>query len=307
MYKKIFKKKKMVGVALVLIMLTYVYASSSVYAKNSGSIPTVEETIVTPVEEELAANECLAVEQLQADESSIIEPIPLPLVQSMTQAQASPTSLYQDTEYDSFFEHTVFVGDSLTVGFSNYCENHSNTIATDTTYFLAKTSCSAQIALSSKALTTHADVMPSYNGKVQYIEDSISQMTDVEKVFICFGMNDLVTSTPSQYVSNMETLIERILTKSPQVSIYVISIPCIIETVQSGQLSNDSIQAANSLMQTTCETKGWGFVNLAEYLMNAQMAIYPEYSSDGYVHENSSAYAIWIKVLRNYAYKDMTL
>lgn len=41
--------------------------------------------------------------------------------------------------------------------------------------------------------------------------------------------------------------------------------------------------------------------------MNSHMAIYPEYSSDGYVHENNAAYAIWVKVLRNYAYKEMTL
>ena len=306
MSKKIFKKKKITGVALVLILLTYVCASSSVYAKTLRDIPDGQKTIAEPDEEELIAAGYSEQEQIPAEESSI-QPIALPLVQSLTQAQASPASLYQDADYDNFFEHTVFVGDSLTVGFSNYCQAHSNTMASDTTHFLAKTSCSAKIALSSNALTSHAKVMPSYNGKVQYIEDSISQMTDVEKVFICFGMNDLVGSTPSQYVNDMETLIGRILAKSPQVSIYVISIPCIIETAPSGQLNNASIQKANSLMQTSCETKGWGFVNLAEYLMNSHMAIYPEYSSDGYVHENSTAYTIWVKVLRNYAYKDMTL
>ena len=299
------KKDKMIGLTFTLFIFVYTCASSSVYAKTLRDMPTENGTIAEPDEEELAGSPYISPDALVAQDT--LSAPAAPLVQNLTMAQASPSILYQDADYDSFFEHTVFVGDSLTVGFTNYCQSRSDTMATASTYFLAKTSCSAKIALSGNALTTHAKVMPSYNGKVQYIEDSISQMTDIQKVFICFGMNDLVGSTPSQYVESMETLIERIVAKSPQVSIYVISVPCIIESAQSGMLNNTSIQKANSLMQTSCQNNGWGFVNLAEYLMNSHMAIYPEYSSDGYVHENNAAYAIWVKVLRNYAYKEMTL
>lgn len=297
------KKKKFWGIAFTLIVLTYAFTSSSVYAKSSMKMTVADsKTVAEPDEEELLLEQSLP----DNIENIVIPENRVPLVQSMTCSTASIKSLYQENSCDSFYEHTVFVGDSLSVGFANYCKNHPDSLATDTTYFLAKESCSARIAISSNALTTHADVMPSYNGSVQYIEDSIAQMADIEKVFICYGMNDLVGSSPEKYIEDMQTLITRILAKNPDVTIYVISIPCIMEDAESGLLSNASIQAANHLLQTTCETNGWGFVNLSEYLMNSSLSICAEYSSDGYVHENNAAYAVWVKVLRNYAYKDMT-
>lgn len=296
-------KNKLTGIMLLVLLLVYTAASSSVNAMAPAQSPED----VTISEDRLGAVTADAKPALAVTAEETSTAVLMPLVQPMTQAPASVSALYQEAAYDSFFEHTVFVGDSLTVGFANYCKKHSDSLATDTTYFLAKESCSAKIALSGKALTEYADVMPSYNGQVRYIEDSLSEMSDIEKVFICFGMNDLVVSTPSEYVDSMETLIERILAKSPQVSIYVISIPCVVDSVQTGLLSNSSIAQANSLMQTACEDKGWGFVNLSEYLMASDLAICEKYSGDGYVHENSAAYAVWVKVLRNYAYKDMTL
>ncbi len=229
----------------------------------------------------------------------------IPVVQPLQHNAAFVDSLYQGTDFDSFYEHSVFVGDSLTVGFQAFCSSSTDSIASESTYFLARESGSAQAAISEKALTTFANIMPKYQNKVQLIEDSIAQMPDVEKVFICFGMNDLVSVTPEKFVQNLETLINRILTKKPDVSIYILSVPCIIDGVQTGSLSNASIQNANVLLNAICTEKQWGFINTTEYLMNNNHAIRTEYSSDGYVHENATAYRIWNKVLRNYAYESM--
>lgn len=295
-------------ILVVLLLLAFVFTSSSVYADSTSNMTLPSDASTSSVStENVKISDTLVKEDDSFSSSQIvIAENTTPLVQSMTQSAADSSTLYQETAANSFFEHTVFVGDSLSVGFANYCLSHEDSIATDSTYFLAKESCSAKIAISSDALTTHANVMPSYQGSVQYIEDAIAQMTDVEKVFVCFGMNDLVSSTPQQYINDMQTLLERILAKSPNVTFYLISIPCIIEDTQAGNLSNDSISAANSLLELTCRENGWGFINLAEYLMNQNLAIRVEYSSDGYVHENNAAYEIWVKVLRNYAYEGMT-
>ena len=148
--------------------------------------------------------------------------------------------------------------------------------------------------------------MPLYNDVPQYVEDSIQQIGNIEKVFICFGVNDLVASSPEEYINNMSTLVSRILEKNPDVSIYMISIPCVVETVSTGYLSNDTIMRANQLMQDHCTQQKWGFINLTEFLMNENLAIRTEYSADGFVHENAAAYDVWIKVLQNYAYEGMT-
>ncbi|MDE7030254.1 MAG: SGNH/GDSL hydrolase family protein [Lachnospiraceae bacterium] len=207
---------------------------------------------------------------------------------------------------NAFFANSVFVGDSLTVGFKDYCRTHRDSIASDTTHFLARVSCSAKAAISRNALTTHANIMPIYDGKVQYIEDSVSQMSDVSKMFICYGMNDLTGSTPKQFVADLQTLIDRIVAKSPDLQVYVISIPCVMADVDNGWLNNKNIQEANILLQDACAQNGWGFINITEHLMGSDNAIRPEYSADKYVHENSRAYKIWNSVLKDYAFMEIT-
>jgi lysophospholipase L1-like esterase len=207
---------------------------------------------------------------------------------------------------NAFFANSVFVGDSLTVGFENYCKSKSSSsISTDSTYFLARVSGSAKACISSNALTKYANIMPKYNGQVQYVEDSISQMSDVEKMFICYGMNDLTGSTPTEFVNDMQTLINRITDKNPQLSVYVISIPCVMADVNTGYLNNKNIQKANVLLQEMCSDNGYGFINISEHLMGSNNSIKSEYSSDKYVHETSTAYAVWNKVLKDYAFEEI--
>ena len=310
-YMKLYGNKKIHRVLLPISMLAFVFTSSSVYAQNADNITTILTEPTPYIISDVNSNSIPAdltndlptiTTNDTTEETTIITP-PTPLVQSMTNSAASTSSLYETYNNDDFFANSVFIGDSITVGFSAYCNNHSDSMATDTTHFLAKESCSAKVATSSTALTKHADIMPVYNDKVTYFENAIAQMPDIEKVFICFGMNDLVMSTPEQYIYSMDSLIENILSKSPDVSIYCISVPCVIDSVQSGLLCNDSISEANQLLQAECSDKGWGFINLSEYLMNSSRSICPEYSSDGFIHENNSAYEIWVKVLRNYAYE----
>lgn len=293
-------------VSALLLMMAFVFASSSVYVYSAENMNEFSsETLNTSVQPVNIVSNLIHETTHSNDLVQTSTPAnTLPLVQSLTNNAADTALLHHSPLTDSFFEHTVFVGDSLTVGFANYCNTHSNSIATDTTYFLAKESGSAKAAISKNALTTYAKVMPSYLGNVQYIEDSISQMSNIQKAFICYGMNDLVSSTPTQYLSDIKTLIQRITDKNPDLTIYVISVPCIVEDIQTGNLSNEAIQNANTLLEYACRENGWGFVNLAEYLMNENMAIRLEYSSDGYVHQNSAAYEIWEKVLKNYAYEE---
>lgn len=295
-------KKYIRRVLLTLFLPIFTLASTFVYAQDSEWMNTEEieqEHFLAPLIIPVDGDNTLYIDSFE----DVYTSSNLPIVQSLTNQPSLITSLYQGTEYDSFFEHSVFVGDSLTVGFQTFCSGTSDSIASESTYFLAKESGSSQAAISEKALTAFANIMPTYQGKVQLIEDSISQIADVEKVFICYGMNDLVSSTPEKFVQNLETLINRILSKKNHVSIYVLSVPCIVEGVQTGSLSNASIQSANQLLATTCTEKQWGFINTTEYLMNDSLSIRSEYSSDGYVHENAAAYRIWTKVLRNYAYE----
>lgn len=285
-------------IALFICMM--ILTPSTVYAEELVNMPTF--SVIQPITGAALSNENLP--------ESLTERLNLYLVDSYTNgsidAQEYNTILSSGmVSENAFFDNSVFIGDSLTVGFKEYCRTHSS-IATDSTYFLARIGCSATAAISDYALTKHAGIMPIYNGKVQYIEDSVAQLPNVSKMFICYGMNDLTGTTPERFVNNMQKLIARITDKTPGLQVYVISIPCVMSDVNTGYLNNRSIQSANILLQNACAENGWGFINISEHLMGNDGSIRPEYSSDNYVHENNRAYTIWNKVLKEYAFMEIT-
>lgn len=288
--------KKYTNSVLALFICMLILAPSTVYAEELAKMPVF--SIIQPITGAALSSEALP--------ESLTARLNFYLVDSFTDGSID-VQKYNDIlssgmiSENAFFTNSVFVGDSLTVGFEEYCRTHDS-IASESTYFLARVSCSAKVAISDSALTKHANIMPIYNGKAQYIEDSVSQLPNVSKMFICYGMNDLTGSTPEQFVTDLQTLIGRILSKTPNLQVYIISIPCVMSDVQTGGLNNNTIQTANILLQNTCAENGWGFVNISEYLMGQDHAIRPEYSSDHYVHENSRAYKIWNSVLKDYAF-----
>lgn len=292
--------KKYTNSVLALFVCMLILTPSTVYAEELVNMPAF--SIIQPITGAALANENLT--------GSLTERLNLYLVDNYTNGTIDEQKFNEIltsgmVSENAFFANSVFVGDSLTVGFKEYCRTHDS-IASDSTYFLARVSCSAKAAISKNALTEHAGIMPIYNGQVQYIEDSVSQLPNITKMFICYGMNDLTGSTPSQFVSDMQTLIARITDRTPGLQVYVISIPCIMGDVNTGRLNNQSIQTANLLLQDACTQNGWGFINISEHLMGANNAIRPEYSADNYVHENSRAYKVWNNVLKDYAFMEIT-
>lgn len=296
--------KRNVGYSLSLLVLTIfslVLAPITAYAQDNSLMQN--SFVIQPITGGAIPSDTLPV--------SLVYNLNTYLVDSFTQGTMDAQTFNDFVNSgviseNGFFENSVFVGDSLTVGFEQYCKTHNDSIATGSTHFLARVGCSAQAAISSNALTKHSKIMPKYNGSVQYIEDAITQMPDVKKAFICYGMNDLVGSSPAKFVENLQTLVNKILIKNPGLQIYIISIPCIVSTANTGSLNNASIQNANLMLQNACIINNWGFINLSEYLMGNNHAIRQEYSSDGYVHENNKAYSIWNRVLKNYAYQEIT-
>lgn len=293
--------KKYTNSVIVLFICMLVLTPSTVYAEEMANMPAY--SVIQPITGAALPNENLSDSLITRLNEYLADNFMNGSIDEQEFSEIVSSGMVSE---NAFFANSVFVGDSLTVGFSDYCRTHSDSIASDSTYFLARVSCSAKTAISGNALTAHANVMPIYNGRARYIEDSVSQIPGVSKMFICYGMNDLTTSTPEQFVSNLETLIGRITDKTPGLQVYVISIPCVMADVDSGRLNNQNIRSANILLQDACAQNGWGFINIYEHLMGADNAIRPEYSSDKYVHENSRAYKIWNSVLKDYAFWEIT-
>ncbi|HBV83048.1 MAG: GDSL-type esterase/lipase family protein [Lachnospiraceae bacterium] len=292
--------KKYTNSVIALFICMLILTPSTVYAEELASMPTF--SVIQPITGASLPNENLSASLTTRLNAYLADNLNNGNIDMQKFNDILSSGMVSE---NAFFADSVFVGDSLTVGFAEYCRTHDS-IASDTTYFLARVSCSAKAAISRNALTTHANIMPKYKGKVQFIEDSVAQLPNVSKMFICFGMNDLTGSTPEQFTADLQTLIERITAKTPGLQVYVISIPCVMSDVSNGGLNNKTIRSANLLLQNACVQNGWGYINITEHLMGSNNALRPEYSSDHYVHENSHAYKIWNNVLKDYAFWEIT-
>lgn len=241
-----------------------------------------------------------------AEDLEDIEMAPVINRDNLIMDERIPTeNLYTGEDADAFFADAIFVGDSVTVGLSNYYNKLRGAVFTDTTQFLAQVGCSAKMCISSNPTEKYQRYMPTYGGRLCRVEDGIA-LSGAKKVFIDYGLNDLTGSTSSEFLNNFTTLIGRIQAKNPSVQIYVISTTYVVCDAQTGLLTNSNIRKANEAVKAYCQENGLGYINVADYIADEDGGLHPRYSSDQYVHQNSKSYEMWVKVLRHYAHLQMT-
>lgn len=211
--------------------------------------------------------------------------------------EAEPTEReVAEEEIDQFFKDSVFVGDSVMVGFRNYAMRRQDTYLANM-QFLAAGSLSAHNAfweVSSKS------VHPVYQGQKRLIWDSIALM-QAKKVFLFFGLNDLNISGVEGSCEKYKELIGKILETSPDVEIHILSMTYTLNGKGKGKLNNDNIRQFNEKMHQIALENGWGFVDLATPLSDETGGLAAVYCSDQYVHQTSAAYDVWSATLREYA------
>lgn len=198
----------------------------------------------------------------------------------------------------SHFDDAVFVGDSVSVWLQYY---GTATKALGNAKFLCAGSLSSTNALSP---VTNDSVHPSYQGKKMTVEDGVAA-TGARKVYIMLGINNISYGL-ERSTGDMVTLINRILAKSPEVTIYIQSVTPMSpkSNILSKGLNNDTIIAYNERMQELCEENGWYFVNVAEVFRDDEGYLPAEYCSDYEgmgIHFNNAAAKNWVAYLKTHA------
>lgn len=201
-----------------------------------------------------------------------------------------------EEEIDTYFADSVFVGDSIMLGFRNYCMKQKDSFLNDI-QFLAAGSFSVSNSLWD---VTEKSVHPIYQGKKRHVWESISMMGP-KRVFLFFGMNDLNISGLEGTCEKYQQLISNIKEKSPDVEIHIISMTYTLKGAGKGKLKNDIIRDFNILLQDMAKENGWGFMDMATPLADENGDLAAKYCSDGYVHQSRAAYDVWSTVIRDYA------
>lgn len=209
---------------------------------------------------------------------------------------ASTDNFIIKEDADTFFEGSVFIGDSVMMGFRNYVMGQPQGFLGGPD-FLVSGSFSLRMAL---ARISESSIHPVYQGEQRFIWDSIA-MLKAKKAFLFFGLNDIDMAGVEGTCANYAEVVGNIRNASPETEIYIISMTNVLNGSEVGGLNNANIRLLNEKVKEYCETADVQFIDIASFLVDENGGLKQEYCSDGYVHQNAAAYDVWTKVLRWYA------
>lgn len=207
----------------------------------------------------------------------------------------------QERVPDGYFDDAVFVGDSISLKLRNYVYKQR----ADDPSFLggAQFLTVGGLGSGNVQLPITADSLhPSYNGEKMMLEDSVAA-SGAKKVYIMFGMNDIVPYGIDGAIENLDALIGKILKKSPDARIAVQSVTPILENRQQKNLNNPNILLYNERLEALCDARGYDFLDIGALMRDENDALIYEYCGDAPglgMHLSDAACVPWIDYLRTH-------
>lgn len=207
-----------------------------------------------------------------------------------------------DTAADSYFNNSVFVGDSISLKLQTYVESVRETEPD----FLGNAQFLTNQGLGvGNALWQISDDSrhPTYNGTVMTVEDAIAAMDGITRVYLMLGMNDIQFYDVEEFLNNYRTLIYLIRSKTPGVDICIQSITPGIAG-RTNEPSNTDIFRYDLALAQFCAEYGYTYLDVASELRDSSGNLPETLCSDATnmgLHFNDSAIEIWIRYLRTHA------
>lgn len=190
--------------------------------------------------------------------------------------------------------NSVFIGDSVSLGYSRYCAKKG--LMPDTV-FLTAGSYSVRNALSNNLSSNKGYRHPMYKGKETPVTKAVKDIQP-DNVFICLGINDIAISGVDGTVENYCKLISKIRNEVPDSTIYVVSTTFLVSQAQKQKLNNHNLANLNHNMKKICEeTDKLEYIDIMSALQDENNALKAEYCSDEYIHQTDAAYAVWAQRL----------
>lgn len=213
------------------------------------------------------------------------------IIQTLDNTTGTPVG---STVEKADFENSVFIGDSVSLGFSRYCMRNGKLKDTN---FLTVGSYSVASALSMDMSVNKGFSHPMYNGKETPLKTALEEIKP-KNAFICLGINDVAIYGVDGTVKNYCKLINMIRKINPEVHVYVVSTTLMVDNAQGRNLRNIGIINLNHNMKQLCETnENLDYIDIMSALQSEDFALNGSYCSDGYIHQSNSAYKIWLEKL----------
>ena len=203
------------------------------------------------------------------------------------------------TEFDSYFDDAVFVGDSITKAFGNYVQGlrKRDEGLLGTAQFLGTISMSASTASRNQV---SGDVNFRYRGRSIALTDALTAM-EAKKAFIMLGVNDIGGRQWEKVEESFARLIDTIHEKCPQVEVILFGVLPVSRTYcRDHKLDITRWNSFNPILEGICRDHGAIYVSFADQVMTEDGYLATALS-DGQFHLNPAGEDLWIAFLRRYA------
>ena len=196
----------------------------------------------------------------------------------------------------AWFDDAVFVGDSVTLKLSYYCEDHPEALS-DTQFF-----CAGSLSYTNALwpLDDPDAVHPYYQGQT-YLTEDCAKVTGAKKVFIMLGMNDIGLSGVDGAMENANTLIGNIKKNSPDVTFYIESVTPMIPSAEGDVLNNTKIRELDERLEQFANENGYQYLDLYHALADEDGCLPLEYCGDPDgqgIHFTDEACEVWVQYLK---------
>lgn len=205
---------------------------------------------------------------------------------STVEAKASNIRTYSFiTADDDYFKDACFIGDSRTVGMSQYA-------GIDNATFLCKNSLSIY-DYDKKKLT--------YDGKKTSVRDVLSEI-EFLKIYIMVGINECGIGTPESFFTNYKDVVMDIRSLQPNALIFIQGNLLVTErkSNEGGSITNENISARNELIATLANQKDIFYIDINESSLCEGGSLVSDYTWDQ-VHIKAQYYPIWKDFLLEHA------
>lgn len=199
----------------------------------------------------------------------------------------------------SWFNDAVFLGDSVTLKLSYYCDAHPEALGT------AQFFCAGSLGYTNALWDLDAEnaVHPYYKGSAQ-LSENCAVVTGAKKVFVMLGMNDIGLYGVEDTLQSLNTLLSKIHTNSPEAAIYVQSVTPILSGFENGTFNNKTVRTFNARVSQYCEANGLKYIDIYSLMCDENGYLKPENCGDPEalgIHFTDSACQIWVDALKRNA------
>ena len=192
---------------------------------------------------------------------------------------------YEFTEVDDdYFTDALFIGDSRTVGLSEYCEPLDERAT-----FYSKVSLTIYTVMDKEFVKTD-------EGKISV--DTALRQNQFNKIYIMLGLNEIGTGDTEYFFNAYKEVIDRIMELQPDAIIYIQGIMHVTAEKANGDknFNNEKINTRNEAISQLADQKKIFYIDMNEAVDDEDGNLDKSLSFDG-VHLKASSYERWYEFL----------